>query len=349
MARSRELDRRSFLRALGVAGAGAMTLGAPTLDVVRRAVAQPTVGAAPGSAISRITGVAHPGALRHPSQVESAPDSAVVEVMVDAAMLAHQAVGEVPAAWSAYVSPDDRVLVKVDTVGAPSMASNEAVVAAVLRGLLSAGVLAENVRLYDRQRSHLARAHFRVGESVLGVEVEYGRTRGYRTEATEVPGASCHFANAVDWATALVAIPVLKDDVVCGVGGACATLGYGLAEEGETLRETGPPAILAHLCAAPEVREKLRLVVLDGLRMLYDGGPEDGPAKDPHGTVYVSEDPVAIDTLAMDRIDEARRAQELRTLARAGRALDWLPLAERLGVGAHDRARIATSLHRLAT
>lgn len=347
MARSEDVDRRSFLRALG-AGAGALALGARGLGAPERAAAQGEAGVGPAAPLSRITGVTHPAALRHPSQVESAPDSAVVEVMVDAAMLAHQAVGEVAAAWSAYVSPDDRVLVKVDTVGAPSMASSEAVVFAVLRGLQSAGVDAANVRVFDRQRSHLARAHFRVGESLLGVEVEYGRTRGYRTEPTEVPGATCHFANALDWATAIVAIPVLKDDAVCGVGGACASLGYGLAEEGEALREASPPAVLAHLCAAPEVREKVRLVILDGLRILYDGGPEDGPAKRAHGAVYVSEDPVAIDTFALDRIDEARRAQELRTLAREGRGLDWLPLAERLGAGVHDRGRIATALHRLA-
>jgi len=54
-------------------------------------------------------------------------------------------------------------------------------------------------------------------------------------------------------------------------------------------------------------------------------------------TVSIATDPVAMDTVGWDVIEEARRQNGLPTLARAGREPAYIRTAAELGLGVHDK------------
>jgi uncharacterized protein (DUF362 family) len=341
------VDRRTFIKvsaatAVALSAGGAVAQDAP-------AEAETFV---PASHPGRIVRVGHPGALSDPTSVTSDPDPAVVATMVDTAVMAIAGTGDIGSAWRAFIHPSDRVMIKINALASPTMATNRAVVEPIIRGLQAMGLPNDQMVVYDQYGNRMRRAGFRSGDDIEGVAVEYNRTRGYEDEAIAHGSGESKFAVTASWATAIINVPVIKDHDLCGVTMAMKNITHGVIEEPSTLhrvhrRTQRECAVHADVYTAAPLAGKVRLVVVDGLRLMYDGGPQDNDNKIPHNAIYTGTDPIALDTMALDLIEAARAERGLRTLEADGRGCFWLAVCEARGLGIHDRSRIAIESHDL--
>lgn len=107
----------------------------------------------------------------------------------------------------------------------------------------------------------------------------------------------------------LINVPVLSDSNGTGIYGCIASLA--LASVDNNRRFNGPPyygdVALSEILKEPVIAKKLVLHVLDACIAQYAGGPTFNPnlAEMP-GLVYISQDPVAIDSLALVRLENWR-------------------------------------------
>ena len=104
---------------------------------------------------------------------------------------------------------------------------------------------------------------------------------------------------------------------------------------------------IANIYNSDIIKSKVRVIVADGLRVMYDGGPQDNANKELHNGVYVSTDPVAIDTVGLDVVEQVRVNRGLRSLEEDGRPCNWLEMAQEFGLGVHDRSQITMETHQL--
>jgi hypothetical protein len=110
--------------------------------------------------------------------------------------------------------------------------------------------------------------------------------------------------------TKIINVPVCTDNSGVGFNGSLASLAFGMVDntrrfEGEG-GSWGDPAI-AEILDRPFVRSKVVLHVMDALITQYAGGPDFSPEYTyPLGALYLSKDPVAIDSLLARRVDSWR-------------------------------------------
>ena len=88
----------------------------------------------------------------------------------------------------------------------------------------------------------------------------------------------------------------------------------------------------------PLIGKKVVLNIMDGLAAQYAGGPQSQPNYAVHhATILASKDPVAIDTLALQRIEAWREKAKLPPI---GRLAKHVQVAGQVGIGHADPARI---------
>ncbi|MBN1944562.1 MAG: DUF362 domain-containing protein [Bradymonadales bacterium] len=336
------INRRDFLK---YSATGAVTLTTGLGLGGSRAVGQQPF--TPRSRPGHVVRIAHSQALSDPDRVDSEPVCEVVELMVNAAILAFTGRGELAVAYGELFCPEDRVLIKLSCLGSPNMATNEAVVAALIKGLKLLGIPEQNMVLYDQYRNRMMRARYRPGGDLLGVPIEFSRTRGYSGTAIRHDAGSSPFAVAFEQATAVISVPVFKDHDVSGFTGGMKNITHGCTENPSQMHRNHCAAI-ADIYNTDMVRSRMRLLVADVLRLMYHEGPQDNPNKEAHNSVYLATDPVALDTIGLQLVNEARTRHDIRSLEEDGRPNTYLARATELGLGEHRREAITLEEHLLA-
>ena len=167
--------------------------------------------------------------------------------------------------------------------------------------------------------------------------------------------------------TKIINIPNMKDHGASGVTGCLKNIAYGSFSNVARTHERGRShtySMIGTLAAVEPLRSRTVLQIMDGLRAVWHGGPF---ARTPRYVfcprrLLFGTDPVAIDRLLLDVIDEKRRAEGAisiwdrspesvrlnRTAARDAdpnvniliREPGHVEYASRLGLGVHDKARI---------
>src|SRR5205085_583491 len=97
-------------------------------------------------------------------------------------------------------------------------------------------------------------------------------------------------------------------------------------------------AAIPEIYRMPIIGSKVVLNIMDGLVAQYAGGPQSQPNYAVHhATLLASKDPVAIDALALQRIDAWRAKAKLPPI---GRLANHVQVAEQVGLGRADLTRI---------
>jgi uncharacterized protein (DUF362 family) len=95
---------------------------------------------------------------------------------------------------------------------------------------------------------------------------------------------------------------------------------------------------LAEIYANPLIAKKVVLNLMDGLIAQYAGGPQPQPYYAVHyATLYASKDPVALDAVALKRLEEWRKRGNLRPV---GPVAAYIDFASQLGLGNSAANRI---------
>jgi hypothetical protein len=88
---------------------------------------------------------------------------------------------------------------------------------------------------------------------------------------------------------------------------------------------------LAEIYASSLIAKKVVFNLMDGLIAQYAGGPQPQPNYAlHHATLYASRDPVALDAMALRRLEEWRKRGSLRPV---GSVAAYINFASQLGLG----------------
>ena len=266
------------------------------------------------------------------------PDAA--RRMIDAAVTALAGEADPGRAWLSFVSPSDRVAIKVNCLGTRMVSTMREVAFAVADAIRDAGVPDANILVFDMFASNMMGGRYDVRSNPSRMRVLAHADNPYQKAWRETGPARARFSDLLLWSTAVINVPPIKDHDLAGVTCCMKNMSFGTVEKPHLNHAVVNEAI-ARLWSLEEIRGRVRLNVIDGSTVLYDGGPKfNRAAFVPHECVYATTDPVAMDAVAYELIELLRAENGLKTLADVRRPPRYLELAAELGLGIADRRLI---------
>jgi len=262
------------------------------------------------------------------------PDAAIVQDMVNRGLTNFTGRAAIAEAWRSLVSTQDVVGIKVCAEPGEISGTRPAVAAAVIRGLLDAGVPADHIVIWDKHADDLRAAGFsrlaaQFGARVAGaVDAGYDPTNFYNPDTAiignllwgdlefgktgENVGRKSFVSKLISRdITKIISVAPLLNDNVTGVCGHLYSLA--MASVDNTFRFDGDPGRLAvavpEIYALPALGDRVALKITDALIGQYEGG-ERGLLhySSVPGQLWFSRDPVALDTMAVQELERERRA-----------------------------------------
>lgn len=252
-------------------------------------------------------------------------DQATVDKMLSTGMQSLTGAKADREAWASFFSPADVVGIKVNCSGAPVICSSPEVVHGIVRNLVSVGVKPANIYIYERYLTQLMSVHYDrfvpKGVHIVAIEKPRGSLKGYDPETyVEVsffgePNTRSNLIRLVTGPfTKIINVPNAKEHQASGVTGCLKNAAYGNfsnVARSHKVEKTNTLTFIGALAAVEPLRSKSVLNIMDGIRGIWHGGPF---AQDPKYRFYpkmmmFSTDPVAMDRLLLELIEEKRKAE----------------------------------------
>jgi Domain of unknown function (DUF362) len=140
--------------------------------------------------------------------------------------------------------------------------------------------------------------------------------------------------------TKVINVPVLSDNIYCGLSGALFNMTIQNLDNWRRLVQepiSGDPSI-PEAYADPRIGDKVVFQIMDGLIAVYAGAPMgDANYAIHYGTLFASKDPVAVDAVALQRIDEWRAGAQMWP---ASKMAKYVQTAFSYGLGNADLSKI---------
>ncbi len=368
------ISRKEFLR-LAAAGLGAVVGGrfiaacgaTPTLPPVSPTAAalplltETVVPPTPTEAVETLTST--PGPVRRPDvmKIYPAAPSRVVHMhhsgvwqgdtlqpealkqMLDASVTRLTGLEDALSAWKILFDPSEKVAIKVNTLPFGRFWTHVPLVLALAERLQAAGLLAENIIVYDRTSNDLTRGGFTINKDGPGVRC-YGTDYQYGG-SWKIGDTNVGLSEILLGCDALIDLPILKTHSMDGAGMSFALKNhYGTFDQPQSFHYDKLLTGLPELNALAPIKEKTRLVLGDALKIVQDGWT----AAFDSDFICMSFDPVAHDALGLTVLNEVQAANGLQTEPTRLRAAQWLQNAAALGLGTDQMANIDFVEERLA-
>ena len=153
-----------------------------------------------------------------------------------------------------------------------------------------------------------------------------------------------HYAKIVTTlCTKIVNVPVLTDNAYIGINGCMGSLALASVDNNRRFQGDptyGDPAI-CEIMNSDYLRRKVVIHILDAMVSQYAGGPHFDPQFTKSiGAIYVSRDPVAIDSLVLNRLEQWRAADKQGRIDPIGKTASHVHDATAYNLGTDDPARI---------
>ncbi len=346
---SKRLTRREFIKSVAV-GSTAFAGMLAGITVFSRETAQKAPSAAPTTtpSTSPLYNM-YPGKVVMTRQQGVVDDNGSVHAPTVAEMLKKTLVNlsgekDVRDAWRKLLrfEADDVIGIKINCIAGKNLSSNPALVQAVVDGLLASGIKPGNVVVWERTERELIRSGFTLNSSPGAVR--YMGTRphiGYDSENLRTIGRrEIQLSRILTRHTSImINLPILKDHGMSGVTLALKNH-YGSFDIPAQFHSNNGDPWIAELNALPEIKNQTRLIVADVLRPICKGGPGDNPAfRWNYNGVMISTDPVAIDTIGLEILDQRRKEIDVESIAASNRA-KHIQTAAALNLGIAKRDEI---------
>jgi len=293
----------------------------------------------------------------------------VVREMVNRLVLALTGQSDVARAWASLVSPNDRVGIKICAAGGELFTTHHAIVNAIVDGLAAAGHPHGSIIVWDRSLGGVKEAGYRpgsdgyqlksivphdgydakavvsaplVGKLVWG-DFDYVGDTGKMplladAEATSnVSHLSKIISSEVD---KVINVPVMSVSETNGIAGCIYNMTIPNIDNWRRFAQGSRfgAESLAEIYSDPRIAKKVVFNLMDGLIAQYAGGPQAQPNYAVHhATLYASRDPVALDAMALRRLEEWRKPGNLRPV---GSVAAYIDFASQLGLGNSATNRI---------
>jgi uncharacterized protein (DUF362 family) len=309
-------------------------------------------------------------AIRNPDAIKQyKTNPRVVREMVNRLVIAVTGQPDVAKAWGSLVSPSDRVGIKISAAGGDLFTTHHDVVNAIVDGLAAAGHSRSTIIVWDRSVGGIKQAGYRqgvdgyqvkaipphdgydpkailtapiVGKLVWG-DYEFVGDIGKMPLLAEADATSnvSHFAKIISSEVdKIINVPVMSVSETNGIAGCIYNMTIPNIDNWRRFAQGSRfgAGSLAEIYANPLIAKKVVFNLMDGLIAQYAGGPQPQPNYAVHNaTLYASKDPVALDAVALKKLEEWRKRENLRPVAPVAAYID---VASQLGLGNSATNRI---------
>jgi uncharacterized protein (DUF362 family) len=276
-------------------------------------------------------------------------------------------------AWLKFVSPKDRIGLKVNPVAGVQLSTSVEVTQAIVKQLEEAGVQRSNIIIWDRREEQLFEAGFNhenfPGIKIIGTERpengsmydENGKLHSLKMidttwyywadcedkyDSATIPymvneGKYSYFTKIVtEMVDKIINVPILKN-AGSSVTLCLKNLAYGSVTNTGRLHRQLWAETCAEVNAFPPLRDKVVLNIVDGIKGCFNGGPGANPQFFcEYKTILVGTDPVAIDRIGYDIVINKRIAEGVQKEDNA-RGRIFMELAQNLNLGIADIDKIS--------
>jgi uncharacterized protein DUF362 len=229
-------------------------------------------------------------------------------------------------AWRRFFTPSDVVGIKVNCGGYPNCISAYEIVAETVRQLTGLGVPVSQIYIYERFQNQMDECNYaaHVPEGVQSVAAERANRNtdnsGYDPETYleanlfgEEDTRSSMMRLVSKRLTKIINIPNIKDHGASGATGCLKNIAYGSFSNVARTHQRGKThtySFIGTLASMEPIRSRTVLQIMDGIRGVWHGGPFARTTKYVFypKQIMFGTDPVAIDRLLLDIVDNERKA-----------------------------------------
>ena len=286
----------------------------------------------------------------------------VVRDMVNRLVLAATGQSDVAKAWASLVSPGERVGIKICAAGGELFTTHHDIVNAIVDGLVAAGHPRKSIIVWDRSLGGVKGAGYRPGvdgyqlkaitphdgydaKAVLSAPLMGKLVWGdfeYAGDITKEPILSdtehtsnvSHFSKIISSdVDKVINVPVMSISETNGIAGCIYNMTIPNIDNWRRFAQGSRfgAESLAEIYSNPVIAKKVVFNLMDGLLAQYAGGPQPQPNYAIHNaTLYASRDPVALDAMALKRLEEWRTRASLPKVALQAA---YIGFASQLGLG----------------
>jgi hypothetical protein len=314
----RRVTRRDFLASAGAAAAVSLA----GRGLFTEALAQVTEEAAPqrSEALSRVAEIRSElvlvGRSVHPTLLRD---------MLAVGLTTITGRKDPAEAWRTLLAPDDVVGLKFNQSASASLGVTPPMVEALVGSLTAAGWDAKRIvpieipdALYEKLGTTRPRQDW------LADEVQFGEVRD-------------RLSGVLEQVTAIVNVPFLKHHNIAGVTCCLKNLSHALVKHPARLHGNKCAPYIGDIVALPAIRQKLRLHVVNALRIVTDKGPEaTEPFVHDYRGLLFGVDPVAVDAIGLEILNRVRTDGGLGKIEEAQGEIAYLSMAASRGLGHHE-------------
>ena len=246
-------------------------------------------------------------------------------------------------AWRQVVRPGETVGLKVNCLSGKGGSTSVALVDAICERLQQAGIRQESIIIIDRLNEDLESAGFRPTSRSGRIRYMGNDVLGYETGLSVHGSAGSLLSKTLtQLCDTVINLPVLKDHGIVGVTMALKNM-FGVIHNPNKYHPNAGDPYVADVNMLPAVRQKVRLTIADGLTAQYEGGPTYMPQWSwPYNGLLVGQDPVALDTVGWQIIEQKRAEKGLKPLKDMKREPKYIATAAdpQHRLGTNDPSRI---------
>ncbi|MGH7298743.1 MAG: DUF362 domain-containing protein [Polyangiaceae bacterium] len=335
------MDRRAFLAGTAASAAAVTLLQSQVARAgVASLAAHPPAGFVPLAIPGRVVRVKKSGCLEA-NGIFPKPDDA--KAMLTRAMQELTGKADLVEAVKLFVHPQDKVCVKVNGIAQQNMTTNKELVLPFVEAMVAAGVPGANITLLEQYPGFFQATRIKPKDVPAGVGISFHANNDATMDWRPIPGGGrAKFVRVLTEATALINFALVKDHSIQGYTGALKNMTHGCNVNPQDFHQRHGSPQIAMLAAQDVIRSRLRLCVIDGFKLMAQGGPlwKQPQFVAPHESVYVSTDPVAVDAIGWSEVEKARAGFGLKSLKDEGREPAYIAAAADLGIGVADPKKI---------
>lgn len=275
-------------------------------------------------------------------------------------------------AWLKFVSPKERIGLKVNPVAGPQLSTSVEVTKAIVSQLETAGVPRTNIIIWDRREEQLFEAGFNhenfPGIKIIGTERpengsmydDNGKLHSLKMidttwyywadcedkyDSATIPymvneGKYSYFTKIVtEMVDKIINVPILKN-AGSSVTLCLKNLAYGSVTNTGRLHKQLWAETCAEVNAFPPLRDKVVMNIVDGIKGCFNGGPGANPQFFcEYKTILIGTDPVAVDRVGYDIVINERIKRGVQKEDNA-RGRIFMDLAQNLNLGIAELEKI---------
>ena len=316
------ISRRDFLRTTAIGAAVAAT-GPLAAGVSSAGAATPP---APGKVV-KATVVD----VRSPKwRVDGEVDAAFVRTMIDAGMARLTGKKTLADAWGQVAKPGETVGVKFNRLSHNFTNANQAILDAIVAGLVAAGLKNEDIIVVEA-----------VGATWKNAIAPKAEPRGEPQDIGngKAVGLSPFITEQVD---CLINVPNIKDHRTAGITGCLKNISHARIIMSKPIHDDQCSPAIVGVNSLEPVRTKRRLNIVNGLLGVFNGGPGTGQAKFQweHNGLLFATDPVASDRVQIEIVNAERKRQGLPGLFERRNKPKHVAEAAKAGLGTAELTEI---------